>query len=336
VTQLLLARFAQELFWLARYLERAESLARILDVQETFTRDRAGAKNWRSVVQINADEARFYAAYAEATPHNVVQFFVLDADNPTSIRSAVRAARANARALRPLVSTESWMHLNVFNAWLGRLGPEDIALPNLSRLCARIKESCQTQYGISEGTYFRDQGWLFYRLGKSIERADQTTRLLDVKYNQLLTTEEQAGSPVDDSQWNALLRSVAAYHAFRRVHPSGLSPELVVGFLLFNRAFPRSVLAATQDVHTLLNRLYSGFDLRQGAAALEHLDELLATLADHSAERVVARGLHEFNDWLQRQLIDLTSEIGRAYFGLAPAAAPASAGEPVSDQAQNA
>ena len=125
-TKLLLARYADCAMWLGRYIERAENLARILDVNMHFSRDARGSQNWRSIVQLNADEKRFDKAYDVASYANVVNFYVLDRDNPTSIISAVRSAKENARSLRPLLSTEMWQHLNMFNNQLSTLSADDV------------------------------------------------------------------------------------------------------------------------------------------------------------------------------------------------------------------
>ena len=209
MVDVLLARYADCIFWLARYVERAENLARILDVNETFSRDSRGAQNWRSIIQLNSDEERFFAAERKVSAASVLQFYVIDADNPNSIFNAFRYARENARTLRPLISTEMWAQLNVFYNRLAALDGEDLAPGRLSALFATIKEACQTHTGITDGTFFRDQGWYFYQLGRYIERADQTTRLLDIKYHLLLPDIADVGSPTDVSQWNALLRSAA-------------------------------------------------------------------------------------------------------------------------------
>ena len=220
----LLSRYAEAAFWMARYIERAENLARILDVNETFSRDSQGGQNWLSVLQLYDDQKRFFERHGEAGGEAVIRFYVLDRDNRGSIVSNVRMARENARALRPLISTEMWTHLNMFHNRLGELRPEDVTEHRLARLCTLVKESCQAHTGITEGTFHRDAGWDFYQMGRMIERADQTTRLLDVKYHLLLPSAADVGSPVDVSQWNALLRSASAYHAFRRVQPSGMDP----------------------------------------------------------------------------------------------------------------
>lgn len=308
---------------MARYMERAENLARILDVHETFSRDSRGAKNWMSIVQLNADEKRFLSRYESATAQNVVNFYVLDTQNPTSIVSAIRSARENARTLRPLISTEMWTQINVFYNKLLSLGPSDIAPHNLTRLCNMVKEACQAHTGITEGTFYRDQGWYFYQLGKYLERADQTTRLLDIKYHTLLPFSDGVGSPLDVSQWNAVLRSAAGYHAFRRVYPRGMTPSAVAGFMLYNESFPRSVTTCVRQIDGLLVRLKSRYILKGGSKAMERVDEIQAALHSRSIEDVIKSGLHEYLDWLQLHLNDVTQEISKAFFGAVPTGAMA-------------
>jgi uncharacterized alpha-E superfamily protein len=314
----LLARSADCAFWLGRYMERAENLARILDVNLHFSRDSRGSQNWRSIVQLNADEKRFDKSYDVASYANVVHFYVLDRENPSSIVSTISAAKANARALRPTISTEMWSHLNVFNNTLSTLTPEDLKPSELTRVCSMIKEECQTHTGITDGTFFRDQSWHFYRIGRDLERADQTTRLLDIKYHLLLPPDQQVGSPVDVSQWNALLRSVAGYHAYRREHPRGMSPKQVAAFLLFNVSFPRSIALCLSEVDGHLHRLRSGYGLRAGNRAMELLDETRGALGGHTADTVVQFGLHEFSDYLQRQVIEITAAIRQEFCGASP------------------
>ena len=316
----LLARYADCIFWLARYIERAENLARILDVNETFSRDSRGGQNWRSIVQLNSDEERFFAGHDAAAAHNVVNFYVVDGDNPTSIVSTIRYARENARTLRPLISTEMWVQLNVFYNRLTELRTEDLAPGNLAALFAMIKEACQTHTGITEGTFFRDQGWYFYQIGRYIERADQTTRLLDIKYHLLLPSPSDVGSPVDVSQWNALLRSAAGYHAYRRLHAASTTPARVAGFMLLNNAFPRSVHHCVREVGRLLGEVKSHHGLRNGNDAAEELDRLQAVLGTFEITAILRSGLHEFLDSIQRQLMAVTRELSIAFFGYTPEA----------------
>jgi uncharacterized alpha-E superfamily protein len=323
----LLARYAESIFWLARQVERSENLARILEVNETYSRDRHGSRNWLSIVQLNADEDRFFETHDAATAETVTRFYLADAENPTSIISAVAAARENARTLRPLVSTEMWVQLNVFYNRVKAVGPADMGPGSLGHLLTEIKEACQTFTGITEGTFYRDQAWYFYRLGRYIERADQTTRLIDTKYH-LLAEEADPTAAIEIGQWHAVLRSASGYHAFRRVHSSDLTPARVAGFLLFNPAFPRSVYLCVREVEAALGELKSRYLLRGGNDVSEGLDQLRSILGAHSIEQILEAGLHEFIDFLQHYLSVITDRLSAAFFRHRRVGGEGEAGEP--------
>jgi uncharacterized alpha-E superfamily protein len=311
----LLARFAENSFWMARYMERAENLARILDVNETFAQNSEGVKEWLPIVQLYSDAERFFGSHEEATADAVLHFYVLDRANPTSITATVAAARENARTLRHLISTESWTHLNVFYNRLQKLTLDDLSLSNLSRVCAGIKEDCQLHTGIIEGTGYRSQSWYAYQIGKQVERMDQTTRLLDINYHRLLAAVDESGSPLDASQWNALLRSAAGYHAFRRIHPRGMQPAKVAEFLLFDLAFPRSVALCVRELDALIAALAALIGETDTPMPTGTLETLRRIGRESSIDAVLQGGLHEFLDQLQRHLIALNDELAGAIFG---------------------
>lgn len=310
----LLCRSAECMFWLARYMERIENIARILDVTETFARDRGG-RNWLSVVQINADEKRFFAKHKLADARTVVDFYLRDGDNPTSIQTANAAAHENARTLRPLISIEMWTQINMFHAQIRELATAEPDLTALSKTCATLRAACQAHTGIVEGTLMRDEAWHFYSLGRHMERADQTTRVLDIKYHLLLPKIEDVGSALDLSQWNALLRAVAGYQAFRRLYPGQITPSAVAGFLIFSDAFPRSVSLCVRQLEWVLDRLRSRYGLRQSAKAQERVDTIRSALDASTVDDIIASGLHQFIDWTQEELNALAGEIAVAYFG---------------------
>jgi uncharacterized alpha-E superfamily protein len=313
----LLARYAECLFWLARFVERAENLARILEVHETYARDKSGARDWYTIVQLNADEEAFAEKHPTASAKNVIRFYLTDRENPTSIVNTVRNARENARTLRPLVSTEMWVQLNVFYNRLVAIDDRELTPGTLSPLLNDIKQACQTFTGITEGTFYRDQAWYFYRLGRYIERADQTTRLLDSKYYVLMRDTDVANM-VNTGQWLALLRAASGYHAFRLLHQSDLTPWRVAAFLLFNPSFPRSVFLCVREVDAAVTGLKSRYNLRGGNDVAEGLDQLRSILGTRSIEEVLAGGLHEFIDFIQRYLIAITDRLGAAFFGHPP------------------
>ena len=242
VSKHLIARHAGSALWLARYMERIENLARLLDVTKTFAGDAEGGRNWLSLLRINGDEAAFFAKHAAPEATSVAHFYLLDTDNPTSVQTSIRYARENARTLRALISTEMWLQINVFHGRICALSAADIAPEELSGVCAMLKEGVQSHTGITEGTFYRDQCWHFYMMGRHLERADQITRLIDTKFNALLPS-AATDAVIDAGEWNALLRAAAGYHAYRREYPHGYVPREVAGFLLLNGAFPRSAEA---------------------------------------------------------------------------------------------
>ena len=310
----LLARYAEGLFWMARYVERIENLARLIDVTQTFESPGREDEAWGALLRINADEGRYLETGASLDPQGIKRFYLLDRGNPTSVPASMDAARTNARSLRPLISTEMWMHMNVFRRDVLAIRAEELEGDHLTRLCARLKEGVQAHTGITEGTFFRDQGWNFYMLGRLIERADQTTRLLDIKYHMLHSQGGEERRLSELIQWSGVLRAAAGYHAFRRVAPAGFEPEDVVAFLLSDRSFPRSVTLCVSQVEWHLMQLRSRYNLRGTVAALERIEEVRAALSGNSVTQLITGGLHDFLDALQRDLILLAGEIGYAFF----------------------
>jgi uncharacterized alpha-E superfamily protein len=310
----LLANSAERLFWLARYLERVENLARIIEITETIARDSSG-RNWFSVVQINADEKAFTAKHPVATDRAVVEFYFFDPANPTSVPASLQEAHQNARALRPIISIEMWEQVNVMRHHWREQSHAALAPDQIPRLCRRLREQCEINEGIVEGSLSQDEAWFYYRLGKSLERADQTTRLLDIKYHLLLPPGSSVGSALDSSQWNALLRAANGYQAFRRVYQGRMTPAAVAGFLLFSDSFPRSVSLCVRNMAWLLAQLRFRYGLSRAAPAEEKLDEMRALLSELTVEAVIEKGLHEFLDGMQRQFIALTDDIRKAFFG---------------------
>ena len=311
---LLLARYAENLFWMARYVERVENLARLIDVTQTFESPGREDEAWSALLRINADEGRYLDAGRSLDPDGIKHFYLMDRTNPTSVPSSLEAARTNARTLRPLISTEMWMQMNVFHRDVLAITPDQLQGDHLTRLCSRLKEGVQAHTGITEGTFFRDQGWNFYMLGRLIERADQTTRLLDIKYHLLHLPLGEERRLNDLTQWSGVLRAAAGYHAFRRVAPAGFEPFDVVAFLLSDRSFPRSVTLCVSQVEWHLMQLRSRYNLRGTMAALERIEEVRAALSSNPVADLISHGLHDFLDALQRDLILLAGEIGYAFF----------------------
>lgn len=298
---------------MGRYMERAENLARILDVNETFARDSSEEENWRPILRLHGEEQIFFTRHKEATASEVVHFYTLDRESLSSIRTCLDMARGNARSMRHLLSTEVWRQLNVFHEWFAGLGRRDVRLSRLSAVCLQIKEGCQLHTGIMEGTMIRDQVWYFYGLGKSLERAGQTSRLIDIK-SQLLDPPSDAMPAVDVAQWNALLRSAAGYHAFRRIHPSGMTPRQVIDFFLTDRSFPRSIACCIHDVDGMLWSLKRNAGLSGVREVRKAINPLLQQLELPPSRAGVERRLNAHVDRLQVALDDLADTIAATFF----------------------
>lgn len=307
----LVSRFAENAFWLARYVERAENLARIIDINKTHARDGSGVSDWKRIPELYAELDRFLEAYDQISEQTVLNFYALDKENPTSIRSTIGSARENARAIRHLISTEMWTQLNImFNkcqSWTKR----DIDTYNLSRLCQSITLNCQTFEGITEATFFRGEAWTFYQIGKHIERADQTTRILDIGYDRLTLAK---GDAVGSVYWNALLRSVSGYHAFRHCRPRASRPEDIAHFLIYDREFPRAVALCVDQLTERVYELEQRHDSSR-RANVEHARLALAfTLETGLDVALTAGSLHAFADELQRALTNLSDALAETYF----------------------
>lgn len=315
MTANLLSRHAESAFWLARYLERAESMARILEAQSSFQRARPDEDGWGWILALYSDAENFHKKFSEASAANVIAYYVTWLENPSSILACVRAARENARALRPLISSDMWMQINDFYSRLLGLSDNDFSETRLSRSCDQIKRGCYAEIGVAESTLYRDESWPFFRLGLFIERADQTSRLLDVQFAQRATGVMQNLTPEQNAGvWNALLRSASAYHAFRRRYPRGFDPANVARFLMFDARLPRSIAFCVGEIEEMIGKLRTEFMLRNSQRACERIQSFRADLDKLAADDPLS-DLHGFNDWVQRELVALTGELAVAFFG---------------------
>ena len=313
----LLSRYAEAAFWLGRYVERAESLARIIDVNDTFSRNSRGIANWDAVLQLYGDEDNFRGRHGEPSAEKVVHFYLFDRGNPGSVVSSIRYARENARTLRPMISSEAWEQLNTFGNQVDTLDQKTMESPSLYRVCNFIKERCQMHSGVVEATMYRDEAWYFYRLGKVLERGAQTAHYLDVRYRDLQPSGADESTGLDLVQWMALLRSQAALHGYRRTTQAGISPRRVAGFLLFNRQFPRAVATCVRELGDTFERLCDEFQLTNGEGSAAQLQALRQRVREQTIDTVINDGLHQYLDEVQRELYAFSDQLHREFFGRA-------------------
>lgn len=293
----MLSRTADNLFWLSRYIERAENLARILDVASRLANlpsAYAGTSNeWESAVATAACVDTFHAAFDEVTPENVIEFLAFSPTNPGSIRNCIETARHNARAVRTALTVEMWEIIN--SAWLElqSLSAERLRSgPELARFLAWVKEMTLRFDGIAYRTMLRNDAYYFSRLGFQIERADNTARILDVKYHVLLPQTEPVGGGLDYFQWAAVLRSVSALTSYNWIYRDSVKPWLVADFLILREEMPRSLACCYGNIVRFLDELAVSYG-RQGDA--QRLSRRVSSdLRNATIEGIFQGGLHEF------------------------------------------
>lgn len=297
---------------MGRYFERVENLARLISVTESFSETASGESTWSPLLEVHEDEAIFRETGKTDTPLNIARFYIIDRDNPNSIANSLKMARENARSIRHILSTEVWRQLNIFHKQIDTLNDRSITLRKLDELCQTIRYSCYTHFGLVEGTWYRDEAWLFNQLGGALERADQTTRLLDMKYFQLQNQDTGEIEAPDAVWWNTLLRSASGYHAFRRSHSTDVDQSDAARFLLFDSEFPRSVFVSCSYALRILDSLEE-FGLENGAEITEARKQLTAVLKT-PPEHLEDKTLHRYLDQIQVALNRLSKGIGERYF----------------------
>lgn len=302
----MLRRIADSLFWAARYLERAEWRARLVSVNHNLLIEGpAPAGNaWSSLLAISGDQELFERHYKEADESSVLRFFVLDERNPSSIRSCLYAARANARALRHRISSELWLELNTLYLDARTWSQARFETGDVFEFFSSLQERFYRIAGVMNGTLPRGLGFDFLVLGIMLERAENVTRLLDIKYHYLLPRLEDVGGPIDLLQWAAVLRSASALEAYRLAYGNMIRTDHVVELLLFDATFPRSARFCVDRLETALRRVAQAAPEPAPSPAPLASDGLAGLLASRSAGEVIASGLHDF-------LLDVQEECER-------------------------
>lgn len=311
----MLSRSASNLYWMGRYLERADFLCRLIDATtrlSSLPASHGGAQSaWESAILSAAVADRFREKGLAVDEANVGHFLTVDNENPSSIRSCLDAARANGRSVRTSLTLETWEAVN--DAWheIQRFGTDIPDSPTLVRLADSIKASLLMFDGAAHRTQLREATYWFLRLGTTVERADNTARLLDVKYHLLLPRSEPVGGSLDYFQWTTLLRTVSALTAYRWVYRDSVKPWLVADLLIFNRAMPRSLIACLEDAVWLLDQLAASRGRRGPANRIASAS--LRRLSATDIDKLFQSGLHEFLGTFLSANNDLGDAIAEQY-----------------------
>ncbi|HVU89045.1 MAG TPA: alpha-E domain-containing protein [Pirellulales bacterium] len=320
----MLSRVADSIFWMNRYIERAENVARFIEVNLHLTlglTNNGFANQWEPLVTTTGDHDQFIERYGVATQKNVIDFLTFDKDNPNSIVSCLRAARENARSVREIISSAMWLELNKFYLMV-RGASHNWSMSRAHDFFDQIITSSHLLAGITDATMSHGEAWHFARMGLLLERADKTSRILDVKYFILLPTIRDVGTPLDTIQWAALLKSASALEMYRKSR-GRITPSSVVDFLILDRHFPRSIrfclLGAEDSLHRITGSDHGTF----ANPAEQRLGRLRAELDYTQVSDIINQGLHEYLDQFQTKLNLVGEGISETFFAPQPVAAPA-------------
>jgi uncharacterized alpha-E superfamily protein len=304
-----LSRTADSLFWLARYMERAENVARILSVGQRLSSIASlqPARNeWHSTLVAVGCEPSFFAKHPAATSEAVIDYLVRDPENPSSILTCLQTARSNGRNVRTALTVDMWEVLN--DTWLAArsFGPRDFTPDRLAVFLDWVKQRALMFNGAYNATLLRLDGYHFTQLGTFVERADNTARLLDVKYHVLLPEGAGVGGAIDYYQWESILRAASALRAYHFVYHARLQPWLIAELLILRPEMPRSLLSCYGQITRYLERLAERYGGDRGECH-RLAGELHARLLYGRTERIFQDGLHEF----LTEFIDRTADLGR-------------------------
>lgn len=312
----MLSRTADHLYWMARYIERAENMARVLDVTYSMSLVPNAAQSeaalWLPALEISGNVENYESDYEAANAADVIHYLALDIDNPSSIYNALRNARENARAVRVAMTSETWENINALWLEFDQFRGANLSEGGLREFCDWVKARSHLFRGVCFGTMLRDDAFSFVRLGTFIERADNTARLLDVKYHLLLPDEEEVGGAVDYYEWSAVLRSVSAFQAYQKIFSDTIVPWRVAELLVLRRDMPRSLHACLDEITPILEQLSGSRQTECRRLA----GELHAKLRFGKMQDIFQRGLHEFlSDFVDSNNL-LGAEIQRAFLSI--------------------
>lgn len=311
----MLSRVAGNVYWMFRYLERAQNIARFINADfNQYLEDQQNQGNlWVSLLAVTGDQELFEERYSHPNRDAIIRFLTLDEGYPNSILSCVMAARENARSVRESISSEMWEELNALYLTVREYRNAQAAAPDPFLFCKAVINSCYHFIGLFYSTMNRGEAWHFGRIGMLLERADKTSRILDVKYFILLPDPSWVGSAYDNTQWAALLKAVSGLEMYRKAYRR-ISPRDVAEFLVFDRSFPRSILHCIHYSEDSL-KVLSGTP-RDGAlnSAQKSLFRLRTDLETGSVAEAMDSGLHGYLDALQTRMNQVDQDIYQVFF----------------------
>ena len=309
----MLGRTANGLYWMFRYIERAENSARLIDagLRMSLTRSEATEDDWDGVLQSSGVRDIYDDTHDKLTSADAIDFLLRERSNPSSVMSCIDAGRNNARMVRTALTRETWEATNECWLDLKALLARRVKPADLPEVIDAIKRKTGLIRGAFHGTMLRNEIFNFSRIGTFIERADNTARILDVKYYVLLPAVTQVGSSIDNVQWESILRSVSAHRSYGWVYEAEYKASNIADFLILNGRMPRSLAYCYEKIVSNLD--YLAREYGEQHAANESARKTLASLRSHSIKDVMDQGLHEYIENFISQNNRLGQEISDAY-----------------------
>lgn len=314
----MLSRVADAIYWTSRYVERAENVARFVNVNIDLMLDSPTAErpSWAPLVHTTGDQEWFEEHYNDYSPANVTRFLTFDPDYPNSILASVRAARENARTVREVISREMWEELNSLYLMVEAARREERSPEEMADFFDRVKSGGIHYAGATDATLSHGEAWQFSQLGRMLERADKTSRILDVKYFILLPDLGDVGSAIDQVGWTALLNSASALQMYRQQYHF-IEPATVARFLLFSKKFPRSIRHCVHRMQEALHEI-TGVPIGSYTTEAERIVGKLRSRLDYAEiDRIMNSGLHEYLDRFQMNINDIGAAISDRFFNKA-------------------
>lgn len=311
----LLSRVAESVYWASRYIERAENTARTIEVNLNLLLDLPGqqADQWAPLYQISGDEEAFKSRNEKPTAANVMKFLTFDESYPNSIVSCLYRARENARSVREVLSSEVFEQINKFYLMVRSASQSGRAPRNPSEFYKEIRMASHMLEGLAYATMSHGEAWHFSRMGRMLERADQTSRILDVKYFILLPEVSAVGTPIDNVQWTAVLKSCSGFEMYRKEH-GRIDPAKIVEFLMMDKDFPRSMLHSVEAAGHSCAAITGQDHGRLRGNSGRKLGRVVADLTYADAPAIIVSGLHEFLDDFQQSVYEVGSAIHEEFF----------------------
>lgn len=311
----MLSRVADSMYWMQRYRERAENIARLIDVNLYLAIDAPGddAQQWDPIIATTGDAELFRELYGKATEASAVEFLTFDERNPNSILSCLYRSRENARSIRETITSEMWNELNTLYLYVRRIAelPRK-RIKSLFDFYTHIRRSCQLFTGIKDTTMSHSEAWHFGRIGNLLERADQTSRILDAKYFILLPSVYHVGSAFDDILWAALLKSVSGLEMYRKKYHE-IHHGYVIDFFVLDPYFPRSIRSCFIRTKESLVKIAASHQ-EQNADSLRRVDLCCLELENLTVYDITKQGLHEYIDSVQTKINEMSESIYATYF----------------------